>query len=140
MTVKASELPSVAALSFLGDAVHSLYIRRTLVAGGTSKSGRLNDAARRFVSAEAQAVQARALHPCLTEEEEDVYRRAFNSGHLNRPKHAKLADYRAATGLEAVLGMHAHLGNEARIEELMKIAIAAVEGDDGQEIDNDPED
>ncbi len=139
MTVKASELPSVAALSFLGDAVHSLYVRRMLVAGGTSKSGSLNEAARRYVSAEAQAVQARAVAELLTEEERDVYRRAFNSGHLNRPKHASGADYRAATGLEAVLGMHAHLGNTARIEELMKIAIAAENGD-GQEIDNDPKD
>ena len=139
MTVKASELPSVAALSFLGDAVHSLYVRRMLVAGGTSKSGSLNEAARRYVSAEAQAVQARAVAELLTEEERDVYRRAFNSGHLNRPKHASGADYRAATGLEAVLGMHAHLGNTTRIEELMKIAIAAESGD-GQEIDNDPED
>lgn len=138
MTVKASELPSVAALSFLGDAVHSLYIRRMLVAGGTSKSGSLNEAARRYVSAEAQAVQARAVAELLTEEERDVYRRAFNSGHLNRPKHASGADYRAATGLEAVLGMHAHLGNTARIEELMNIAIAA-EGGDRQEIDYDPE-
>lgn len=139
MTVKASELPSVAALSFLGDAVHSLYVRRMLVAGGTSKSGSLNEAARRYVSAEAQAVQARAVAVLFTEEERDVYRRAFNSGHLNRPKHASGADYRAATGLEAVLGMHAHLGNTARIEELMKIAIAAENGD-GQEIDNDPKD
>ena len=138
MTVKASELPSVAALSFLGDAVHSLYIRRMLVAGGTSKSGSLNEAARRYVSAEAQAVQARAVAEIFSEEERDVYRRAFNSGHLNRPKHASGADYRAATGLEAVLGMHAHLGNTARIEELMNIAIAA-EGGDRQEIDYDPE-
>ncbi|MBQ8174111.1 MAG: Mini-ribonuclease 3 [Clostridia bacterium] len=134
MTVKASELPSVAALSFLGDAVHSLFIRRMLVAGGTSKSGSLNEAARTFVSAEAQAKQAKAVLPHFCEEEAHVYRRAFNSGHLNRPKHASGADYRAATGFEAVLGMHAHLGNESRIEELMKIAIEA-EGLDGQEID-----
>lgn len=139
MTHKASELPSVAALSFLGDAVHSLYIRKMLVAGGTSKSGRLNEEARRYVSAEAQAVQARAILPHLSEEEGDVYRRAFNSGHLNRPKHAHLSDYRAATGLEAVLGMHAHLGNEVRIEELMKIAIAENDGN-GQETDHDSED
>ena len=134
MTVKASELPSAAALSFLGDAVHSLFIRRMLVAGGTSKSGSLNEAARGYVSAEAQAVQAKAVLPHLTEEEADVYRRAFNSGHLNRPKHASGADYRAATGLEAVLGMHAHLGNEGRIEELMKIALKASDLE-GQEID-----
>ena len=139
MTVKASELPSAAALSFLGDAVHSLYIRKMLVAGGTSKSGRLNEEARRYVSAEAQAVQAKAILPHLSEAEADVYRRAFNSGHLNRPKHASGADYRAATGLEAVLGMHAHLGDTARIEELMKIALADESGK-GQEIDNDPED
>jgi ribonuclease-3 family protein len=104
-----------------------------LVARGIAKSGELNDAARDYVTAEAQARQAKKILPHLTEMECDVYRRAHNSGHLNRPKHASGADYRAATGLEAVLGMHAHMGNDARIEELMKIAIGA-EDPDRQEI------
>lgn len=135
MTTKPSELPSAVALSFLGDAVHSLYIRRMLVARGIAKSGALNDAARNYVTAEAQARQAARLLPHLTEEERDVYRRAHNSGHLNRPKHASGADYRAATGLEAVLGMLEHTGDRGRIAALMEIAL-----DTCEEKENDTED
>ena len=122
MTYKASELPSAVALAFLGDAAHSLYIRQMLVARGIAKSGELNDAARPYVSAEGQAEQAKRLLPHLTEEERDLYRRAHNSGHLNRPKHASGADYRAATGLEAVIGMLTYTGANERLSMLMKIA------------------
>ena len=127
MTYKASELPSAVALAFLGDAAHSLYIRQMLVARGIAKSGELNDAARPYVSAEGQAEQAKRLLPHLTEEERDLYRRAHNSGHLNRPKHASGADYRAATGLEAVIGMLTYTGASERLSMLMKIATEEID-------------
>lgn len=133
-TAKQSPLPSTAALAFLGDAVHTLHVRTLLVSRGITKSGALNDAARPLVSAEGQAAQARRVLPHLTEEEADVYRRAFNSGHLNRPKHASGADYRAATGLEAVLGMLTYYEQNARVCELLAIALSE------QEKENDSED
>lgn len=137
MAYKASELPPAVALAFLGDAAHSLYIRRMLVTRGIVKSGELNDAARPYVSAEGQAEQAKRLLPHLTEEERDVYRRAHNSGHLNRPKHASGADYRAATGLEAVIGMLEYTGEKERLLTLLKIATEETETGDKA---NDSED
>ena len=121
------ELPTSAALAFLGDAVHTLYVRRLLVSRGIAKSGPLNDAARPLVSAEGQATQAARILPHLTEEEGDVYRRAFNSGHLNRPKHAKGAEYRAATGWEAVLGMLTYTSQHSRAEALLALALTEEE-------------
>ncbi len=137
MTYKASELPSAVALAFLGDAAHSLYIRQMLVARGIAKSGELNDAARPYVSAEGQAEQAKRLLPLLTEEERDLYRRAHNSGHLNRPKHASGAAYRAATGLEAVIGMLTYTGANERLATLMKIATEEIDtGEDTNDTEN----
>ena len=121
------ELPTSAALAFLGDAVHTLYVRRLLVSRGIAKSGPLNDSARPLVSAEGQAAQAARILPHLTEEEGDVYRRAFNSGHLNRPKHAKGAEYRAATGWEAVLGMLTYTNQHSRAEALLALALTEEE-------------
>ncbi len=118
------DLPSVAALSFLGDAVHALYVRRMLVVRGISKSGDLNREALHYVTAEEQAKQAAVILPHLSEAEHDVFRRAHNSSHLNRPKHASGADYRQATGLEAVLGMLSVTGQAPRIEELLSLALA----------------
>lgn len=117
-----ASLPSVQALSFLGDAVHSLYVRRMLIEHGHCKSGDLNTEAQRYVTAEAQANMLRRVKPLLLEDELDVYRRASNSTHLNRPKHAKAADYRAASGFEAVLGMLEWIGDRERLDEILKTA------------------
>ena len=115
-------LPSVQSLSFLGDAVHSLYVRRMLIEKGHCKSGDLNVWAQKYVTAEAQAEMLRRVKPMLLEDELDVYRRASNSTHLNRPKHAKAADYRAASGFEAVLGMLEWIGDRERLDEILKAA------------------
>ena len=115
-------LPTVAALAYLGDARHALYVRRMLVERGICKSGELNEAALLYVTAEAQAAMMRRIEPLLLEDERDVYRRAANSGHLNRPKHASAADYRAATGFEAVIGMLSFIGDNERIDYLLEIA------------------
>ena len=114
-------LPSVQSLSFLGDAVHSLYVGRMLIEAGHCKAGDLNVWAQKYVTAEAQAEMMRRVKPMLLEDELEVYRRASNSTHLNRPKHAKAADYRAATGFEAVLGALRYTGNDARLAELLAL-------------------
>ena len=115
-------LPPVMALAYLGDARHSLYVRDMLVRRGLTKSGELNRASLAYVTAEAQAAAYRKIEPQLTEDERAVFRRAANSGHLNRPKHASVADYRHATGFEAVIGMLCYIGDEERIEELLSLA------------------
>ena len=117
-----TELPSVGALAYLGDARHSLYVRRMLVKRGLCKSGELNEASLLYVTAEAQANMLRKIEPLLLDDERDVYRRAANSGHLNRPRHSSAADYRAATGFEAVIGMLEWIGDTERLEYLLDLA------------------
>lgn len=115
-------LPTTAALAYLGDARHALYVRRMLVERGICKSGELNEAALSYVTAEAQAEMMRKIEPLLLDDERDVYKRASNSGHLNRPKHASAADYRAATGFEAVIGMLEWIGDSERLDILLHAA------------------
>lgn len=115
-------LPTTAALAYLGDARHALFVRRMLVERGICKSGELNEAALSYVTAEAQASMMRKIEHLLLDDERDVYRRAANSGHLNKPKRASAADYRAATGFEAVIGMLEWLGDTERLEMLLQVA------------------
>ncbi len=115
-------LPAPMALAYVGDARHALYVREMLVHRGISKSGELNEAALTYVTAEAQAAAMRRIEPHLLDDEREVYKRAYNSGHLNKPKHASAADYRAATGFEAVLGMLHWLRDEERLLELLNFA------------------
>lgn len=114
-----ASLPTTAALAYIGDARHALYVRIMLTKKGICKSGELNEAALAYVTAEAQAKMMRGIEHLLLDDERDVYKRAANSGHLNKPKRASAADYRAATGFEAVIGMLAWIGDEERLEMLL---------------------
>ena len=117
-----ASLPTTAALAYLGDARHGLYVRRMLVEKGICKAGELNAASLSYVTAEAQARMMRKIEPLLLDDERDLYKRAVNSGHLNRPKHASAADYRAATGFEAVIGMLEWIGDTERLNLLLSEA------------------
>ena len=117
-----ANLPTTAALAYLGDARHALFVRRMLVERGICKSGELNQASLSYVTAEAQAKMMRKIEHLLLDDERDLYKRAMNSGHLNKPKHASAADYRAATGFEAVIGMLEWIGDEERLELLLSEA------------------
>lgn len=115
-------LPSTQALAYLGDAAYSLYVRRMLVAKGLTKAKDLNREALQYVTAEAQAQMYRRIESMLMDDEREVFKRAANSTHLNRPKHASVTDYRYATGFEAVIGMLAWIKDEERLEELLNAA------------------
>ena len=115
-------LPAPLALAYVGDAAHSLYIRKKLVERGIVKSGELNALSLDYVTAEKQAEAYERIAGEFTELECDMFRSAFNSSHLNKPKRASGKAYRSATGFEAVIGMLVWLGREERFVELMEIA------------------
>ena len=120
--IKDKAPPSVMALAYLGDARHALYVRRMLIERGIEKSKGLNSAALEYVTAEAQARNFSRIEDELTEEERAIFKRAFNSGHLNRPKHASIKEYRTATGFEAVIGLLEWRGDSERLEYLLNLA------------------
>ncbi len=112
-------LPSSEALAYLGDAVFSLYVRNLLVKKGISHASELNRLSLAFVTAPHQAALFRRMEAKLTEEEKDIFRRAYNHKGLKAPKHASYTEYRTATGLEALLGALYLTENTSRIEELL---------------------
>jgi len=113
---------STTALAYLGDAVLELLVRTRLVNEGYSSSKSLNAHALDYVRAPMQARAMERLAPHLTEEESAVFRRGRNIGHTGTPKHATVAEYRAATGMEALFGYLHLAGRTARIEELFALA------------------
>ena len=127
--IRQTDLPSVAALAYLGDAVHSMDIRRRAVARGLCKSGALHSFTAGIVNAVAQAAMLTAIEGELDESERELCRRAANSKHLQHPKHATDADYRRATAFEALLGMLYHLGREDRLRTLLDLSYQSLKGD-----------
>ena len=61
------------------------------------------------------------LLPCLTEEEESVYRRGRNAKSPTMAKNATMSDYRKATGFEALMGFLYLKDEFERLVELVKI-------------------
>ena len=113
---------STASLAYLGDCVLELRVRQYLVREGLSSSASLNKKALEFVRATAQAEAMKRLLPHLSEEEAAVFRRGRNVGHTNTPKSATVAEYRAATGMEALFGWLHLAGRQSRIDELFLLA------------------
>ena len=134
-----AHLPSVMALAYLGDARHSLYVRRMLIERGIEKSKDLNGESLAFVTAEAQARAFEKIEGLLLADELAVFKRAQNSTHLNKPKRASGRDYRLATGFEAVIGMLEWLGDSERLEMLLGAAYEEEKNTLG-DIKNDSED
>ena len=110
-------------LAYVGDCVMELYVRKKLVQRGFCGSRALNAAAQAIVNAGAQAEAYRRIEYMLTEAESEIFKRGRNSGHLSFPKHAKMSDYRTATGLEALFGYLSLSDQYERINELLNVAI-----------------
>ncbi len=106
-------------LAYLGDSVMELYVREKLVRSGITRAGDLNAKAHEIVCATSQAKAFYNIEGMLTERETDCFKRARNSGHLSAPRSATIAEYRTATGFEAVLGYLYLLGEEGRIAQLL---------------------
>ena len=113
---------STAALAYLGDSVIEIRVRERLVKQGLSSSASLNKRALDYVRASAQAEAMKNILPLLDEQETAVFHRGRNIGHTNTPKSATVAEYRAATGMEALFGYLYLAGNEERITELFDVA------------------
>jgi ribonuclease-3 family protein len=109
------------ALAYLGDCVLEMCVRTYLVMErGLSTSAHLNREALLFVRASAQSEAMTRIEPLLDEEELQAYRRGRNIGHTNVPKSASMAEYRRATGMEALFGYLSLLGRDDRIQALFR--------------------
>lgn len=116
---------STAALAYIGDCALEICTREYLVKEKKfSSSAKLNKEALKFVKASCQAEAMKNILPLLTEEENDVFHRGRNMGHSNTPKSATVAEYRSATGMEALFGWLHLAGKKERIDELFRIAYA----------------
>lgn len=93
-------------LAYLGDCVLELITREYLIQTGITDVGKLNREALTFVQATRQAEAVTRLLPLLDEEELAFFKRGRNANGISAPKSASIAEYRRATGLEALF---AHL-------------------------------
>lgn len=106
------------ALAHVGDAVYELLVRSMLCREKNAAVMKLHRLTVEKVRAEAQAEAVKKILPLLTEEELAVYKRGRNTKVNSAPHHADIAQYHAATGLEALFGWLYLQGKTERIEAL----------------------
>ncbi len=114
-------------LAYVGDTVFELHTRTAAIASG---AGSIQDVHRATVSrvrAGAQADAMRCLSTQLTEEEQDLVRRARNAHQGTVAKHASMTDYRLATSFECLLGYLYLRGDSRRLEYIMAEADKYIE-------------
>ena len=109
------------ALSMIGDAVHTLIVRNKIFAEHPFKNNEIHPLAAKQVCAKNKALLARRIEPFLNESESFIYRKGKNAKVNSVPKNAELAEYKLATGFEALIGYLFLLGNYERIDELFEL-------------------
>jgi len=115
--VEANQI-NILALAYLGDAVYELCVRNALVDSSKAKASVLHISAQKYVSAKAQKKSMELIMPELTEDEINVFKRGRNAKPPNMPKNAETADYRYATGFEALMGYLYITGQNERLNKL----------------------
>lgn len=113
------------ALAYIGDGVYDLIIRSVVVAKGNTRASELHKRTSQIVKAKTQSEMMEILLPLLTEEEEAVYRRGRNAKSPTMAKNATMADYRKATGFEALVG---YLYIQDKFERIVELVKAGVNG------------
>ena len=106
------------ALAFVGDGVFELLVREKLCCESRLPVSALHRQAVEQVCARRQAEDGRRLQSLVTDEEQEVYRRGRNARVHHVPKNAAVADYHAATALEALFGYLYLQGKGERVREL----------------------
>lgn len=105
-------------LAFIGDGVYDLIVRTIIVERGNTHANVLHKRCSQLVKADAQAKMMEIVMPILTEEEVAVYKRGRNAKTGSKSRSASLADYRRATGFEALIG---YLYLEHRMDRILEI-------------------
>ena len=109
-------------LAYMGDAVYELYVRRMLVNRANTQVDKLHKSAIQIVKAEAQCKAFRKIEKELTEKEMAVFKRGRNTK-SSVPKHSSVAEYRTATGLEALIGYIYLTGDTNRLDYIMNLIL-----------------
>lgn len=111
----------VLSLAYLGDSVYETMVRDFLVRRLNARPDALHEEQLKMSNAAFQSDAAQAIAAFLTEGELAVLKAGRNAKTSHRPKGGTVAQYHAATGLEALFGRLWLEGNKERLDELFDI-------------------
>ena len=95
---------SMLSLAFLGDSIHSLYVREKLIEKANFKVKKLHSDATKYVKAGSQSFVLEKIFDLLSPDEQQIVKTAKNSKTNNIAKNSSIKDYKNATAFESLLG------------------------------------
>lgn len=109
-------------LAFIGDSVHTLFVREWCLSNSNSKMENYHTTASKYCKASSQAKVLSLLN--LTEEEKEIVRRGRNAKAKHQAKNATSADYTQATAFEVLIGYLYLSNNTERLKEVLNLSIS----------------
>lgn len=115
-------------LALIGDAVYEVYVRNYVFNKNQGLSAhKIHVEAIKYVKAKGQSDIMQVLEPVLTEDEMYIFKRGRNTKSATVPKNANVRDYRAATGMEALIGYLYLTNKQERLLELIEMGVKGLE-------------
>lgn len=126
LTVEQVKILPPPVLAYVGDAAYELYVR--VWSTGIERGAIIKHHKRtvQHVKATTQATILKNLTETLTEEELEVARKGRNAKSGSVPKNTPVAEYRQATGFEALMGYLYLTGRTDRLEELIAKGLSSI--------------
>lgn len=118
--MKISDLP-ISTLAYIGDAVYELKIRLAILRTHQAKAGIVHKEVIQLVNAKAQAEALERIFPSLSGFESSLVKRASNHS-VPQARNVDQAEYRHATGFEALIGYTYLANDEDRLLSLLRKA------------------
>ena len=116
-------------LAMIGDSVQTLFVRTYIADKFGVKVNKMNKMVSSVVKAGSQFKTFKKIEESLTEEEQDVARRARNTHIHSKTKNFSYAEYIYATALEALIGYLHLAGEKARLNQILTLSLEELEAE-----------
>ena len=114
-------------LAYIGDAVYEVFIRMRSAETCGRHAGDMNKYTVHYVRAGSQAKAAKGLADSFyTVDEETLFKRARNRTNTAHPRGCTPAEYKLATGFEAVVGWLYITGDSERLSAIVDEAVSII--------------
>lgn len=124
--MKAMKNYSMQELAFLGDAIHTKFVREEILKNNSLKINDIHKVCSKFCSAKWQSLIFEKIKNELTEKEQEILRMARNSKPKHIAKNADPAEYHKATAFEAIIGWLYLNNKQEKLNKILNISISEV--------------
>ena len=114
-----------AELAFVGDAVHTLFVRQHILQKG-GRISNINRVCAKYCSAVCQSKVLERVHANLDEKENEIVRRGRNFASKTRAKNASVEEYRNATAFETLVGFLYLEKNTERLQQILDWSVEEI--------------